>query len=493
MKSQMLKPDNLSLLIDLYELTMMQGYFFHSPRSRCVFDMFYRYQPFNGGYVVMAGLSPLLDILENLRFGCGELTYLKSKGIFKTEFLDYISKFRFRGDVYSVKEGTVIFPREPVVRVHGSIMEAQIVESLALNFINFQSLIATKASRVTDIAGGSPVMEFGLRRAQGIDGALSASRAAYIGGAAATSNVLAGRIYDIPVAGTMAHSWVMSFETELESFEKYAEIYPQNCVLLIDTFDTLNSGISNAMKVFNELKGRDDVNMAVRIDSGDLEYLSRKVRSILDENGLEKVKIIASGDLDEWIIKQLKDSGAPVDSWGVGTKLVTGADASALPGVYKISAIGKEEADTPCIKISNQSGKITDPGIKNVMRFSNGENIMLADLIYLESEEEDLRKMIEKRGPVRFNHPSAEYSHFTMRDYSHTEKLLRQVMKSGKRMEAIPGLTEIQKYRQKQIDSLDKTYRRLLNPHTYKVSISDELKKLKTGMIEKVRGGNNSY
>jgi nicotinate phosphoribosyltransferase len=484
----MLKRENLSLLTDLYELTMMQGYFFHSPGSRGVFDMFFRYQPFNGGYVIMAGLSPLLDVLEVLRFGSEELEYLESRGLFKGEFLDYLSRFRFRGDISSVREGAVIFPGEPIVRVNGTIMEAQLVESLLLNFINFQSLIATKASRVTDAAGGSPVMEFGLRRAQGINGALSASRAAYIGGVAATSNLLAGRLYDIPVAGTMAHSWVMSFETELESFEKYAQIYPQNCVLLIDTFDTIHSGIMNAMKVFKKLKGRDDVNMAVRLDSGDLEYLSKKVRSILDDNGLENVKIIASSDLDEWIIHQLRDSGAPIDSWGVGTKLVSGVDASSLSGVYKITSMGIQGAEKPCIKISNQSDKITDPGVKNVMRFSSHDNNMLADLIYLESEKEDLLKKIEKREPVRFNHPSAEYSRFIMSNYSHTEILLNPVMKNGKRREPAPGLLEIKKYRQQQIDSLDRTYRRLLNPHTYRVSISDELKKLKTGMIEKVRG-----
>jgi nicotinate phosphoribosyltransferase len=487
----MVKPENFSLLTDLYELTMMQGYFFHSPRDRGVFDMLYRHQPFNGGYVVMAGLSPLLDVLEDLRFGSGELDFLESKGIFKEEFLEYLSKFRFRGDIYSVKEGTVIFPKEPVVRVHGSIMEAQLVESLVLNFINFQSLIATKASRVTDTAGGSPVMEFGLRRAQGIDGALSASRAAYIGGVAATSNVLAGKLYDIPVAGTMAHSWIMSFETELESFEEYAKIYPRNSVLLIDTFDTLNSGITNAMKVFKKLKGRGESHMAVRIDSGDLEYLSKKVRSILDKNGLEEVKIVASSDLDEWIIKQLRDSGAPIDSWGVGTKLVSGADAAALSGVYKITAAGEEGAEKPRLKISNQSDKITDPGIKNVFRFYNGENIMLADLICLESEMGNIWKKIEKREPVRFNHPSAEYSRFTLKNYSHGELLLRPVMKDGKRAGPAPGLSEIREYRQQQVDSLDRTYRRLLNPHTYKVSISDELKTLKTGMIEKVRGGEN--
>ncbi len=489
----MIKPENLSLLTDLYELTMMQGYFFHSPRSRGVFDMFYRYQPFNGGYVIMAGLAPLLDVLEDFRFGNEELKYLESRGIFREEFLDYLSKFRFGGDVYSVKEGTVIFPKEPVLRVHGSIMEAQIVESLVLNFINFQSLIATKASRVTDAAGGGPVMEFGLRRAQGIDGALSASRAAYIGGTSATSNLLAGRIYDIPVAGTMAHSWVMSFETELSSFEKYAEIYPRNCILLIDTFDTLNSGIRNAMKVFKKLEDRDDVNMAVRLDSGDLEYLSKKVRRILDDNDLEKVKIIASSDLDEWIIRQLRDSGAPIDSWGVGTKLVSGAGASALSGVYKITSMGEEGAEKPRIKISNQSDKITDPGIKNVMRFFNNENVMLADLIFLESEKEDLQEKVKKREPVRFNHPSTEYSRFTMREYSSIELLLRQVMKNGKRVEPAPGLSEIKKYREEQINSLDRTCRRFLNPHTYKVSISDELKKLKTGMIEKTKGENNTY
>jgi nicotinate phosphoribosyltransferase len=285
----------------------------------------------------------------------------------------------------------------------------------------------------------------------------------------------------------------MGFETELEAFEEYAKIYPRNSVLLIDTYDTLNSGIINAMTVFKKLKGRGEAKMAVRIDSGDLEYLSKKVRSILDENGLEEVKIVASSDLDEWIIKQLRDSGAPIDSWGVRTKLVSGAGAAALSGVYKITAAGEEGAEKPRIKISNQSEKITDPGTKNVIRFFNGGNIMLADLICLESEREALLKKIEKKEPVRFNHPSAEYSRFTLKNYSRGELLLRQVMKDGKRPGPAPGLAEIKEYRRQQIDSLDATYRRLLNPHTYKVSISDELKRLKTGMIEKVRGVDNSY
>ncbi len=285
----------------------------------------------------------------------------------------------------------------------------------------------------------------------------------------------------------------MSFESELESFEKYAEIYPRNCVLLIDTFDTLHSGIVNAIKVFKKLEESENAMMAVRLDSGDLEYLSKKVRSRLDENGLENVRIIASSDLDEWIIKQLKDSGAPVDSWGVGTKLVSGADSSALSGVYKIAAAGEVGAEEPRIKISNQPDKITNPGVKNIMRFFNRENIMLADLIFLESEREVLRERIAGGEPVRFNHPSAEHSRFTLKNYTRAEVLLRQVMKEGVRLEPDTGLSEIKKYRQQQIDSLDKTCRRLLNPHTYKVSISDELMRVKTGMIEKARGENNTY
>lgn len=476
---------NLSLLTDFYELTMMQGYFLNSRDDEAVFEMFYRYQPFGGGYSIFAGLDPLLDSIADIRFGDEELGYLESLKMFRKEFLDYLSGFSFMGDIYSVREGCAVFPNEPLVRITGNLMETQLAESMVLNFINFQTLIATKTARIVDIAEDKPVMEFGLRRAQGVDGAISATRAAYIGGADATSNTLAGKLYNIPVSGTMAHSWIMSADSELESFRKYAELYPARCVLLVDTLDTLKSGVPNAITVFRELEKKNPELMAVRIDSGDLEYLSRKTRKMFDEAGLKRVKIFVSSDIDEWIIKQIKNGGAPVDAWGVGTRLITGGNDPALPGVYKIVARKSGGMLRPCIKISNQTEKITNPGQKNIMRFYQ-DGFMLCDLLYLEDEAAELKSVIERGAPIRFNHPATDYAGFTLKTYDHAEPLLEKVMEKGKRIIPAVPLSEIRAFRKKGIDSLDSTYRRLLNPHTYKVSLSDRLKKLKTSLIREI-------
>jgi nicotinate phosphoribosyltransferase len=480
-----MKYHNLSLLTDFYELTMMQGYFFKFPDEEGVFEMFYRYQPFNGGYSIFAGLDPLLDAIEKIKFSDDDLRYLESQTLFKKEFIDYLSGFSFKGDIYSMREGTVVFPNEPLMRVSGNLMETQLVESIILNFVNFQTLIATKTARMADTAGDKAILEFGLRRAQGIDGALSGTRASYIGGASATSNTLAGKIYGIPVNGTMAHSWVMAAGSELESFRKYAELYPDKCVLLVDTFDTLKSGIPNAITVFKELRAKNPSLMAVRIDSGDLEYLSIEARKMFDDAGFSEVKIFVSSDIDEWIIRQIKSNGAPIDAWGVGTRLITGGNDPALSGVYKIVAQKKGVVMRPCIKISNQSEKITNPGVKNVMRFYRGNN-MLCDLLFLEEEEEALKNKIVQKEPVRFNHPATDYAGFVLKTYDHAEPLLAKVMENGKRIEAPKSLSYIKEYKQNQINSLDKTFRRLLNPHTYKVSLSDNLKKLKTNLIKDI-------
>ncbi len=478
---------NRSLLTDFYELTMMQGYFFNCPEDQGAFEMFFRRQPFQGGYTVFAGLGPLLEALAGLRFTGEDIAYLDSQGTFKKEFLDYLAGFRFRGDLYSVPEGSAVFPNEPLLRVQGNLMEAQMIESILLNYINFQSLIATKTARIVSIAGDRPVMEFGLRRAQGTDGALAAARAAFIGGASSTSNTLAGKQYGIPVSGTMAHSWVMNFDTELEAFRKYAAMYPDRCVLLVDTFDTLKSGIPNAITVFRELGEKKPLLMAVRIDSGDLEYLSKKARSMLDRSGLREVKIFVSSDLDEWIMRQLIESGAPIEAWGVGTRLVTGWNDPALTGVYKIVATKKGARFEPRIKISNQAEKITNPGVKNIMRFYNDRGQALADLIYLEDEEGELEGAVARKAPVRFNHPATDYSQFMMSDYASARKLLTPVMKSGETAVAGESLQRIQEYRRREIESLDKTYKRLLNPHIYKISLSDRLKNVKTDMIRLIK------
>ncbi|MDC7127352.1 MAG: nicotinate phosphoribosyltransferase, partial [Spirochaetales bacterium] len=357
-----------ALLTDLYELTMMQGYFFKKNNPDVVFEMFFRRNPFKGGYTVFAGLEPLLTRLSNLHFDNDDIEYLKGTGIFKDSFLNYLKDFKFTGDIFSVDEGTIVFPGEPLITVKANLMEAQLIESFLLNTVNFQTLIATKSSRVYSASSEGMIMEFGLRRAQGIDGALSAARASYIGGASATSNTLAGKLYDIPVSGTMAHSWVMSFDSELESFRKYAEIYPSNAIFLIDTYDSLGSGIENAIIVGKELKAK-GYNFGVRIDSGDLQYLSEEIRKRLDAEGLPDAFIAVSNDLNEHIIRQLVRDGAPINSWGVGTQLVTGGDDSSLTGVYKIVAKQQGDKLVPTIKLSNNPEKTTNPGFKQVYRF----------------------------------------------------------------------------------------------------------------------------
>ncbi|HPR48045.1 MAG TPA: nicotinate phosphoribosyltransferase [Spirochaetota bacterium] len=478
---------SLSLLTDFYELTMMQGYFFMSRHEEAVFEMFFRRQPFSGGYTVYAGLDPLLDEIEKLRFSPDDIEFLDSQNIFHRDFLDYLAGFRFTGDIHSVPEGSVVFPNEPLLRVTGTIIEAQLMESLVLNFLNFQSLIATKTARIVDAAEGDTVMEFGLRRAQGVDGALSATRASFIGGATSTSNTLAAKLFNIPPRGTMAHSWVSSFESELRSFEKYAELYPDSSVLLVDTYDTLKSGVPNAIRVFTALKETNPSLMAIRIDSGDLEYLSRESRKMLDLGGLDSVGIIASNEIDEWIIEQLKNKKAPINAWGVGTRLVTGGSDPALTGVYKIAAKKSGNIFEPCIKISNQAEKISNPGTKNIFRFFSDQGQMVADLLCLEDEEELLLAETAAGKPIRFNHPLTEYSGFTLRDYGRVVKLLEPVMIQGKR--CVPGmnLEKLSERRRIEIDSLDRTYRRFLNPHTYRVSLSNRLKELKTKLINDIQ------
>jgi len=446
--------------------------------------MFFRRQPFNGGFTILAGVEPLVNAIMDLQFTDNEIKYLKSLKIFKTEFLNYLSKFKFKGDIYTIDEGNIVFPNEPLLRVHGNIIETQLLESIILNFINFQSLIATKTARIVISTNNGKVLEFGLRRAQGIDGALSGTRASYIGGAVATSNTMAGMMYNIPVSGTMAHSWIMSFKTELEAFEKYIELYPDKVTLLVDTFDTLKSGIPNAIRAFKKIPKEKRKNLGIRLDSGDLEYLSKQARKMLDENGLQEVKIIVSNELDEWIINQLIKNNSPIDAWGVGTKLITADKDPSLTGVYKVVAKEKEKKFEPCIKISNNPEKITNPGIKNIYRFYNGDNLMIGDLIYLEDEEDELKRLIKAKKSLRFNHPSIEYVNFNLENYSRAEKLLHPIVKNGKRIKKERQLNEIRNFTEKKLNELDTTYKRLLNPHIYKVSLSDNLMKLKFKLIK---------
>lgn len=475
---------NLALLTDLYELTMMQGYYFKDYNQRAVFDLFFRSNPFEGGFTIFAGLQPAIEAILNLKFTDEEISYLESLKLFKPEFLNYLYKFKFSGNIYAFDEGSIVFPNEPVIRIESNIIECQLIESLLLNFINFQSLIATKAARVYIASKGGIILEFGLRRAQGIDGAISATRAAFIGGASATSNVLAGKILNIPVAGTMAHSWIMKFNSELEAFENYAELYPNNTVLLVDTYDTLKSGIPNAIKVFKKLKEKGIKKFGIRIDSGDLEYLSKEARRMLDEAGLNEAKIYASNELDEYIIEQLIENNSPIDAWGVGTKLVTGDKTSALSGVYKIVAKYENNEPQPCIKISNNPEKITNPGIKNIFRFYDKNNFMIADLIILENEERELVQKIEKKEAIKFNHPSTEYSHFILNEYSSAEKCLKPWVIDGKISREFLSLQQIQNFVKEELKKLHPTYKRFLNPHIYKVSLSNKLKELKFKMIK---------
>jgi len=480
-----MKMNNLGLLTDLYELTMMQGYYSSHPKQRAVFDMFFRRPPFDGGFTIFAGLEPLVDAIVNIQFTDEDIEYLESLKMFKKEFLDYLLHYHFTGDIYAVKEGTVVFPHEPIVRVQGRLVDAQLLESMVLNFINFQTLIATKTARIVVAANGGNVIEFGLRRAHGIDGAISATRAAYIGGASSTSNVFASKKYKIAVRGTMAHSWVMSFDSEQEAFERYCEEYPDNCVLLVDTFDTLKSGVPHAIEVFRKLKKKGHKNFGVRLDSGDLEYLSKQARRMFDASGLKEVKIYASNELDEWIINQIVKNGAPIDAWGVGSKLVTGDKDPSLTGVYKIVAKTEGKKLQPVIKISNNPEKITNPGVKNIFRFFDNKEMILADLIFLEEEKEPLYDEIKKKRALKFNHPCIDHACFYCVEYEGAKPLLEPVVVNGKKILKSKSLGEIQDYTKSAIKSLDQTFKRLINPHLYKVSLSDNLKKLKSKLIKR--------
>ena len=471
-----------ALYTDLYELTMMQGYLATNHNPQVVFDMFYRNNPFDGGYAVFAGVNDLIDKLEHFSFDKEDIDYLASLGTFKKPFLEYLATYRFHANVYAFREGSIVFPGEPLVRIHTDLVEAQLIEGIVLNTINFQTLIATKAARMCRAAKDSAIMEFGLRRAQG-DGAMAASRAAYIGGCAITSNTLAGKVYGIPVGGTMAHSWVMSFSSELEAFRKFAELYPDNAVLLIDTYDVLRSGIENAITVGLEQKKK-GTKIGVRIDSGDLSYLPKEVRKKLDAAGLADATITVSNDLTEDIVQQLVESGTPINSWGIGTHLVTGGFQSSLNGVYKLAAkAGEDGKMIPTMKISNTTAKTTNPGIKQVYRFSDADGQALADLVALQSEE------IAAGQKYTFYHPFSEADFFQMKPgaYAKAEPMLVKQMEDGKRLLPEPKLKDLQQEVKENLKAFHPTYLRLINPHIYKVSLSQQLKNLKFGLIVQER------
>ena len=389
------------MLTDFYQLTMMNGYFKSNIHEDIlVFDMFFRKNPSGGGYTIIAGIEQVIDYIENLHFSEKDIDYLRSLNMFEEDFLNYLKDFKFTGEIYAVREGTILFPNEPIVRVKAPAIQSQLIETAILNMVNFQSLIATKASRVCCSANGDPVMEFGLRRAQGPDAGLYGARAAIIGGCVGTSNVLAGQKFDVNILGTHAHSWVQKFPTEIEAFRAYANAYPDKTMLLIDTYNTLESGLPNAIKVFDELRAKGYEALGVRIDSGDLEYISKEVRKMLDESGYPNVKITASNDLDEYAITTLKSQGARIDIWGVGTKLITSSDSPSLGGVYKLSAATEKNELIPKIKLSEDPQKINNPGYKKIVRIYNKTTHKAeADLIMLENE------IIDEKKPLKVFHP----------------------------------------------------------------------------------------
>ena len=475
---------NLTMMTDLYQLTMMYGYFKTGMRDNlATFDMFYRSKDATTHYAIMAGLEQLIEYLENLRFDEESLRYLGSLGIFDEDFLDELRSFEFHGDVYAVPEGTIVFPGEPLIRVTAPIFEAQLVETALLNIINHQTLIATKASRVVQAAEGGTVMEFGLRRAQGPDAGIYGARAAIIGGCKSTSNVLTGQMYNIPIAGTHAHSWVMSFPDEITAFRKYAEMFPTSCLLLVDTYDTLKSGVPNAIQVFDELRAQGHEPVGIRLDSGDLAYLSREARKMLDAAGYPNTIICASGDLDENLIRDLKLQGACIDTWGVGTKLITSEDCPSLGGVYKMSAETVDGRVIPKIKISENPVKITNPGVKRLWRiYDNKTGKATADLIALDYETFDTTR------PLTIYDPVNTWKSMTLTDYTMKE-LQVKVFEGGKRVYDSPSLQQIQQHCQDDLDTFWDQYNRLLNPHRYKVDLSDSLWMLKNSMLQNYRRG----
>lgn len=453
-----------ALYTDYYELTMAQGYFLSGKHDqKAGFDYFFRKNPFEGGFTVFAGLSELLPLLESLRFHEDELEYLREQG-FDERFIDYLDNFEFKGTVYAPREGEVVFPDEPVIMVEGTLLETQLIETLLLNLVNFQSLIATKAARMRLVAGkDKKIADFGLRRAQGYGGIL-ASKAAIIGGADSTSNTYAGKAYGLPVTGTMAHSWIQSFDEEIEAFRAFAKRYPDNTILLVDTYNTLNSGVPNAIKVAREMEKEGHRLRGIRLDSGDLAYLSKKARKQLDEAGLEYVKIAASNQLDEYLIRSLLQQEAPIDLFGVGTRLVTGNESPALDGVYKLSSIDGE----PKMKYSENIQKTNLPGQKKVRRYFNGRNEFYRDGIFLRDEEET--------ETIQDPFYPAKSTEITKLESS---PLLTRVMCEGKLTEEMPTVAGAAEYAARQLEKLPVEHKRFENPHIYKVGISPSLYKLK--------------
>ena len=476
---------NLTLLTDMYELTMMQGYFKEMDVNQTViFDAFFRNNPNNNGYSICAGLEQVIEYIENLHFDQEDIDYLRTVGLFEEDFLQYLKDFKFTGDIYAIPEGTVVFPREPLIKVIAPIMQAQLVETALLNIINHQSLIATKAARVVHAAKGDGVMEFGLRRAQGPDAGIYGARAAMIAGCIGTSNVLAGQMFDVPIKGTHAHSWIMSFPDELTAFRTYAKLYPSACILLVDTYDTLNSGVPNAIKVFKEMREAGiPLNFyGIRLDSGDLAYLSKKAKAMLDAEGFGDAIISASNDLDENLIDSLKSQGATINSWGVGTNLITSKDCPSFGGVYKLAAIWDDETNQfiPKIKLSENAEKITNPGNKTIQRIYNKTTgKIIADLICLVDEKFNSENSLLLFDPIE----TWKKTHLAPNSYTIRE-LMIPVFKDGKCIYHSPKVMEIRDYCKKELNTLWEESLRLAFPHETHVDLSNELWQIKNQLLD---------
>lgn len=473
---------NLTMLTDLYQLTMMNGYYKKGVENdTAVFDVFFRKNVCEGGYTIVCGIEEIVHYINNLSFNEHDLDYLRSLNLFDEDFIGFLRDFKFTGDIYAVEDGSVMFPGEPIIVVKAPLYQAQLVETAILSIVNFMTLIATKASRVCNAAGGDPVLEFGLRRAQGPEAGLYGAKAAIIGGCTGTSNVLTGKMFGVPVAGTHAHSWVQKFDSELEAFRAYAQTYPDSCLLLIDTYNVLESGIKNALIVFDELRAKGFEPIGVRLDSGDLTYLSKEVRKILDDAGYPNAKITASNDLDEYTIISLKQEGAAIDFWGVGTKLITSYDYPSLGGVYKLAATTNREGILePKIKISENPEKINNPGFKKVVRIYNKNEKCEADLIMLDDETIDETKPLEIFDPV-YTWKRRVYENYTIRE------LLKPLFLEGKLVRERKSVYEVKEYAKKELSSMWDQYKRIKNPHIYKVDLSQKLWDMKNDLIASKR------
>ncbi|MBR4890494.1 MAG: nicotinate phosphoribosyltransferase [Clostridia bacterium] len=472
--------ENLTLLTDFYELTMANGYFEHGLKNEIAyFDMFFRKVPDDGGFAIMAGLKQLIDYIENLKFSDEDIEFLRGKKIFDENFLEYLKNFSFECDVWAIPEGTPIFPHEPIVTVRGPVIQAQFIETMVLLSINHQSLIATKANRIVRAAEGRAVMEFGSRRAQGYDGAIYGARAAYIAGCCGTACTISERMDGIPCLGTMAHSWVQMFDTEYDAFKAYAETYPDSCVLLVDTYNVLKSGIPNAIKVFNEVvvpKGHRP--KGIRIDSGDIAYLSKRARKMLDDAGFSDCTITASNSLDEYIIRDTLLQGAKIDSFGVGERLITSKSEPVFGGVYKLAAIEKNGKIIPKIKISENTEKITNPGFKQVYRlFSTESGEAVADVITLNGE------VIDDTKPYEIFDPEHTWKRKMLKNFK-SKKITKQIYEKGKLVYKSPDVHEIKKYCANEIDRLWDVVKRFEFPHKYYVDLSPKLWDMKNELLK---------